>query len=157
MGAEQQANDLFEVLTSERETIQASSYEDALVWCCLRYGAIELVAAEGGATQVFISLLEQGPDMKAITDQRQTASVIRPRKDGLRYIAEPTPAELEEAKAWIRKNHGDYEDGFDCAVHCCHDLNIFDFDEYLSDPRQDRAIAHFIDALTQSFYAGAWV
>lgn len=147
----------FEVLTADGQVIKVSSYEDALVWCCQRYGAIVLVADRKPTrvllTLVFLSDLE-GPDM-TITDQRQTAAVIRPA-DRVRYISIPTPAEREEVKEWIRKNHANYEDAFDCSADCCHDLGIFDRAEYEIDPRQDRAIAHFVGDLTSSYYDGQW-
>jgi hypothetical protein len=120
-------------------------------------GALDAMARDAGYANAAAAAEAVGAFDGTVT---AVAASMPQKNDGamtLRYIAEPTPEELEEAKAWIRKNHLDYEDGFDCAVHCCHDLAIFDFDEFLTDPRQDRAIAHFIDALTQSFYAGAWV
>lgn len=75
---------------------------------------------------------------------------------GVRHISDPSEDDTKAAKLWIRENSATYEDAFDCAVDCAHDLGIFDKDQFEIDPKQDRAIPEWIMKLTESFFSGSW-
>lgn len=70
----------------------------------------------------------------------------------IRYISVPSAEQVEEVKSWIRKNLSRHTDSFDMAVDCCHDLEIFDWDEHEVDPRQTHPIASWIGELCEDAF-----
>lgn len=68
-----------------------------------------------------------------------------------RYISKPTEKEIEEVKVWLQKNWAKGTDEFDLAVDCSYDLEIFDLDDFLVDPRQKHSIPSWIVSLVEDW------
>jgi len=70
----------------------------------------------------------------------------------IRYISNPSPADIQEVKTWMLTYVDSFEDEFDMSVECAHDLGIFDLDARLMNLKADRDIPEWIVKLSEKCF-----